>query len=109
LQQEPDNIDAINSVAQCVKLQNKKDLTAAVYAQLQQLYQRSLDIDAEDVEANFNMGLLHLQHTKELNKALSYFKQSVAKDGEPQGAVYRSQFAKAFYNIGMIEDKLNRP
>lgn len=53
------------------------------------------------------MGLLYLQDDRDLTKALSYFIASVAKDNsENQRAeLFRAQFAKAHYNIGMIQDR----
>ena len=81
LEQDPKNIDAINSVAYCVKFASKSGISAKVFDELMELYQRSLAIDQDDVEANFNLGLLYLQVTKDLDLALNHFLKSVVKDG----------------------------
>jgi tetratricopeptide (TPR) repeat protein len=59
LDSDPNNVDAINSVAYCIKFKAKSNL-ASKYDVLVGLYQRSLAIDNDDVEANFNIGLLYL-------------------------------------------------
>lgn len=43
-------------------------------------YGRTLRIDPDDTEANFNLGLLFLQVKADLDRALSYFSRSVTKD-----------------------------
>lgn len=37
------------------------------------IYAQVLKIDKEDVEANFNLGLLYLQEKQDLNQALYHF------------------------------------
>ena len=62
-----------------------------------------------DIESNFNLGLLYLQAEGHNNKALKYFEASVSKDkpdADRKTLLYGSQFAKAYYNIGMIFDKI---
>jgi len=47
-----------------------------------------------------------LQERISLDEALDHFIKSTEKDNsERNQAAYRSQFAKAYYNIGMIQDK----
>lgn len=70
------------------------------------------------MEANFNLAMLHLQShpqgTPDFGQALHYFLQSVKKDCGEQvddlessfQVLMRPQFAKAYYNIGMIHDRL---
>ena len=81
-----------------------------LFEQVHQLYIEALKIDRDDVEANFNMGLLYLQIKNDLNEALAYFEKAVRKDkqGDAQTRdLYRAQFSKAYYNIGMIYDRLS--
>lgn len=73
LEQDPKNIDAINSVAYCVKFASKSGISAKTFDELIELYHRSLEIDSYDVEANFNMGLLYLQVKSDLDLALRRF------------------------------------
>jgi hypothetical protein len=70
---DPQNIDAINSVAYCVKFASKSGISAKTFDELIDLYNRSLQIDSNDVEANFNMGLLYLQVQNDLDSALRHF------------------------------------
>ncbi len=66
LQLEPANIDAMNSIAYCVKFKTQAADGSVdpmvLFQQLHPIYLEVLKIDREDVEANFNMGLLYLQH-----------------------------------------------
>ena len=64
LEADPENVDAINSMAYCVKFMaavNPETIPDDLFNNLKSLYQRSLTIDPTDVEANFNLGLLYLQ------------------------------------------------
>ena len=45
----------MNSVAYCLKFSGQGDATSLI-----ELYQKALQIDKEDVEANFNIGLVYL-------------------------------------------------
>lgn len=65
---EPSNINALNSIAYCIKYANV--LSDQVFMKLTALYERSLLFDQHDVEANFNMGLLYLQHKQDMTLAL---------------------------------------
>ena len=85
LDQDPNCIDAINSLAYCLKFA-AKTVDSTLLMKLFELYEKSLQLDAEDVEANFNLGLLQMQYAGDYSKALSYFKASVAKQ-ELQGGV----------------------
>jgi tetratricopeptide (TPR) repeat protein len=71
------------------------------YSELLLLYDRALSIDPNNVETNFNVGLLHLP--SDLDASLEGFKKSVAC--LDMLSTYRAQFAKAYCNIGMIYDK----
>ena len=65
---EPENVDAINSIAYCVKFMaavSSQALPENLFENLQQLYKRALAIDPTDVEANFNLGLLFLQFNQD--------------------------------------------
>ena len=101
---DPNNIDAINSIAYCVKFNSRTSMSSQTFDELIGLYQRSLAIDPHDVEANFNAGLLWLQQKQDHTKALEYFETCILKDKSDDRTrqVYNTQFAKAYYNIGMI-------
>ena len=103
-------MDAINSTAYCVKFMaaaSPDTLPENLFQNLQALYQQALAIDSTDIEANFNLGLLYLQFNQDLALALDCFKTCVARDDESEEAtLYKVQFAKSYYNIGMIYDKL---
>ena len=63
LSREPNNIDAINSIAYCLKFASASSdapLPANLFEQISSLYQKALVIDPNDIEANFNLGSLHL-------------------------------------------------
>lgn len=74
------SIEALNSLANCIKFSNmqnpglnKQDL----FDKLLVIYTQALNIDSDDIESNFNMGLLYLQHKQDFERALSYFLKSV--------------------------------
>jgi tetratricopeptide (TPR) repeat protein len=95
---DAESIDAINSLAQCIKLQ-KSPPTNETFQQCRQLYQRALAIDPEDFESNFNMGVLLYEFRKDMDKAIHYFK--VAINEEPN--------ATALFNLAVIyEEKGDR-
>ena len=98
LTKQKDSIDAINSIANCNKMKYGSKLPALVFDEVLKLYLQVLLIDANDIEANFSLGLLFLQ--SDLSKAIFYFNMSVSKDNG-SNEVWRAQFAKAYYNIGM--------
>ena len=79
---DPNNIDAINSIAYCLKFSSRTSMSSQTFDELIGLYQRSLAIDPHDVEANFNSGLLWLQQKQDHTRALEYFEKSVTKDSE---------------------------
>jgi tetratricopeptide (TPR) repeat protein len=103
---DPKNIDAWNSVAYCVKFASSHLEPDKMFKKLTAIYETSLSFDAGDVEANFNVGLLYLQYKTDTSLALQYFQKCVGrdKDGGSNCEFFRSQFAKAYYNIGMIFD-----
>ena len=112
LESEPTNVYAINSIAYCVKFTAASSQTALpdnLFETLHSLYQRSLAIDALDIEANFNLGLLYLQFNQEMHLALQAFQKCVRPDvDEDSKELFRAQRAKSHYNIGMIHDKLHQ-
>lgn len=60
---EPNNIDAINSLAYCIKFEaasKNENLPSDLFDTLLGLYTQALAIDSEDIEANFNIGSLYL-------------------------------------------------
>ena len=115
LESDPQNVDAINSIAYSVKFQaatNSASLPNNLFENLQTLYKQALSIDSGDIEANFNLGLLYLQFNQDMNLALDAFKKCVERDDENNnsetGELFRAQFAKSYYNIGMIYDKMGQ-
>ena len=80
-----------------------------VFSRLVQIYNQALHYDRDDVEANFNLAGLYLQR-KEFEQALRYFKNSVNKNeqrGYPEvKALFVRQFAKAYFNMGLIYDHM---
>ena len=62
------------------------------------------------MEANFNSGLLYLQYSSELENALKFFTASVKRDipNDRRSEMFRAQFSKAYYNLGMIYDKMGK-
>ena len=87
---------------------NSQALPENLFDNLKSLYMRALSIDETDVEANFNLGLLYLQFNQELSWALGCFQKCVAMDkpGSETATLFKAQFAKSHYNIGMIYDKM---
>lgn len=114
-------IDAWNSIGYCIKfrtsvadLLSDSRLAAApdgtddgVFTQLSKLYLSSLELDPDDVEANFNLAGLYTLR-KELDQALSHFKACVRKDQNPGlpeiQSLFAHQFAKAYFNMALIYD-----
>lgn len=55
------------------------------------------------------MGLLYLQFNQDMNLALEAFQKCVSRDDDSETReLFRAQFAKSHYNIGMIYDKLGQ-
>ena len=109
LELDPNNIDALTSKAYCLKYIAAAQSTGpseSLFQEVSGLYMQALAIDGNDIEANFNLGSLYLQYNRELDKALQAFQQCVAQnDGSEYSELYREQFAKAYYNMGLIYDK----
>lgn len=62
LEQEPQNTQALNSVASCLKHKaTLRGLSVQDLPTISAAYQRVLAVDSTDIEANFNLGLLYLQ------------------------------------------------
>ena len=67
---------------------------------------QALAIDPTDIETNFNLGLLYLQFNQDMTLALEAFEKCVSRDLDAEARdLFRAQFAKAYFNIGMIHDK----
>ena len=85
------------------------DVPDDLFDQLKALYLQALAIDPADIETNFNLGLLYLQFNQDMDQALQAFEKCVAKDLDAEARdLFRAQFAKAYFNIGMIHDKNGR-
>ena len=59
------NIDALNSIAYCVRMRVADD-PQRLFEEVYPLYIQALKIDKQDVEANFNLALLYLQQKQDL-------------------------------------------
>ena len=51
---DPENIDAMNSTANCIK-----HMVPDFFEQCHAIYERALQVDPEDFETNFNIGVLY--------------------------------------------------
>ena len=94
-------------------------LPPGVIPRLRDLYEKALSHDPYDIEANFNLGRIQMQ-TKDYNNALASYRNCVRKDllagsnvGERSTAqhaeisqIFKNQFQKAYFNIGIIHDRL---
>jgi tetratricopeptide (TPR) repeat protein len=102
---DPQNTEAINSLAACIQQQSQN--VQLDFDEIADTYGRTLQIDPDNTEANFNLGLLFLQVKADLDRALSYFGRSVTKDdSSPKALLLRAQFAKAYFNMAVIYSKL---
>jgi len=77
LEHDPANIDALNSIAYCVRARAGNQ--PAPFDELRDIYERSLRIDNGDIEANFNLGLVYLEKG-EMPSALKYLLVAVERD-----------------------------
>lgn len=75
---DPENIDAINSLAQCLKAtaNGNPNTIAEVFS----LYTRAIKIDPEDFETNFNLGILYFEHKKDHDKAIHHLKLATSEE-----------------------------
>ena len=91
---DPENIDAINSVAQCIKATSngRVETIAEVFA----LYTRAIKIDSEDFETNFNLGILYYEHKKDHDKAIHHLKLAISEEDN----------ATAQFNLAIIYDEI---
>ena len=95
---DPYNIDGLNSLAQCVKLQ-KSPPTNETFEECYNLYNRALAVDPEDFETNFNIGVLLYEFRKDLDKAIHFFKVAVNEEAN----------ATTLFNLAVIyEEKGDR-
>lgn len=82
LEMDPDNIDALNSTATCIK--NTSGPDQDFFPACLDLYQRALELDPEDFETNFNIGILYYTETpsnkKDALKAIHYLKIAIAEE-----------------------------
>jgi protein O-GlcNAc transferase len=92
LKLDPDNLDALNSLAQCLKQQKH---SADTFSQCRALYQRALSLDPEDFESNFNMAVLLYEFRKDQDKAIHYFKAALKE--EPN--------ATALFNLAVLYEE----
>lgn len=82
LKKDPDNIDGLNSKAQCLLKVDKGSFPKALA-----LYEKALSIEDKDFETNFNIGILHYQRKDkgDLDTALAYLQK--AHDIEPTNKI----------------------
>lgn len=93
LRLDPDNIDGLNSLAQCLKLSRAP--SNEVYTQCRSLYSRALSMDPEDYESNFNMGVLLYEFKRDIEKAIHHFKVAINEEANPT----------ALFNLAVIYDE----
>jgi tetratricopeptide (TPR) repeat protein len=90
---DSDNIDALNSIATCIKHMTppNEDFFEACL----QLYIRALEIDPEDFETNFNVGILLYDQRKDAQKAIHYLKIAISEEKSPT----------ALFNLAVIYEE----
>lgn len=93
MQLEPDNIDALNSLAACIKQTTLPGQSS--FEKIYPLYERALQADPEDFETNFNIGILYYEHLKDLDKAINYLKLAVSEEKN----------ATALFNLAVIYEE----
>ena len=93
LQLDSENIDAINSQAQCLKVTANGN--PQVIAQVFALYTRAIKIDPEDFETNFNLGVLYFEQKRDLDKAIHHLKLAISEEDN----------ATAQFNLAIIYDE----
>ena len=93
LKLDAENIDAINSCAQCLKVTASSNPSAMkeVFA----LYQRAILIDPEDFETNFNLGVLYFEQKKDYDRAIHHLKLAINEEDN----------ATAQFNLAIIYDE----
>ena len=93
LTKDPDNIDGLNSKAQCLQKVDKNSFSKAL-----SLYEKALSIEDKDFETNFNIGILHYQRKDkgDLDTALAYLQK--AHEIEPSNKII-------LYNIACIHEE----
>ena len=93
LQLDSENIDALNSQAQCLK--STANGNPQVINQVFSLYSRAIKIDPEDFETNFNLGVLYFEHRRDLDKAIHHLKLAISEEDN----------ATAQFNLAIIYDE----
>ena len=93
LKLDDQNIDAINSQAQCLKA--TAEGSSAVMNEVFALYQRAVLIDPEDFETNFNLGVLYFEHNRDHDKAIHHLKLAINEE----------ENATAMFNLAVIYDE----
>ena len=78
LRLDSENIDALNSWAQCLKATASGN--QAVFKEIFSLYQRAITIDPEDFETNFNLGVLYFEQRKDYDKAIHHLKLAISEE-----------------------------
>jgi tetratricopeptide (TPR) repeat protein len=106
LSHDPDNIDGLNSLAQCVKSiyncqvsEGAQSDPQSLFTQLRSLYQKALSVDPEDFETNFNLGVLYYEYQKDYTQAIHFLKVAINEEAN----------AAALFNLAIIyEEKGDR-
>lgn len=88
---DPENIDAMNSTATCIK----NLATSDYFDHCLSIYMRALEVDPEDFETNFNIGILYYDQRKDAEKAMHYLKIAIAEDKQPT----------ALFNLAVIYEE----
>jgi tetratricopeptide (TPR) repeat protein len=87
---DPENIDALNSLAQSIKLQ--KSPSVDIFTVCRDLLEKALSLDPRDYESNFNMAVLLYEFKKDSEQTISFFKTAISIEQNPI----------ALFNLGVI-------
>jgi len=94
LELDPDNIDCLNSVAQCIKCLTPEG--QPYFNQCLPYYHKAISADPEDFETNFNIGILFYDQCKDAERAIHHLK--IANNEEKN--------ITALFNMGVIYEEV---
>ena len=60
------------------------------------MYQRAIDVDPEDFESNFNLGILIYERKKDSSRAIHFLKQAIQQESN----------TVAMFNLGIIYEEM---
>lgn len=94
LEMDPENIDALNSIASCIKYLTPSNQSH--FDECMPFYYRALLADAEDFETNFNLGNLFYHQKKDHERAIHFLKIAINDEKNPA----------ALFNLGVIYEEI---